>query len=281
MTPKKFHIRADMEGVGGVVSMRQVTPGTDEYLISREWFMAELLALVDGLREGGATEVSIYDEHWFGRNVDVARLPAGVRVFAGKPPYRADWAGGLDSSHAGMILHGLHSMAGTGEVLCHTYEPDITAISLNGRPVGEIGVESAIAGDVEVPLVMIAADSAGVAEAQQLVPRVPAVVTKISRSATGAECRALTDVVQELKDVACQVAAKPSPVPVLKIRGPVTMDCTFADGPYLEALRARQAGSFVGRDTLRLMAPTVTAAWADYWQIKLAVQDDLARQPPT
>lgn len=278
MAQKKFHIRTDMEGVGGVVSMSQVTPGTAEYLVAREWFMAELLALVTGLLEGGATDISIYDEHWFGRNVDVARLPAGVRVLAGKPPYRADWAGGLDSSHTGMILHGLHSMAGTGEVLCHTYEPDFTAITLNGRRVGEIGVESAIAGDAGVPLVMISADSAGVAEAQELVPGVVGVVTKISRSATGAECRALADVTRELHDTARRVASAPPRPPIYAVRGPVTMECTFADGPYLEALRARESRAFTGRNTLRLVAPSVTAAWADYWRTKLAVQDDPARR---
>lgn len=267
-----------MEGVSGIVNLHQVTPGSDEYQQAREWYMAELLALVEGLLEGGATDVSIYDEHWFGRNVDVARLPAGVRVLAGKPPYRADWAGGLDRTHAGMILHGLHSMAGTGEVLCHTYEPDFAAIALNGRQVGEIGVETAIAGDAGVPLVLVCADSAGLAEARALVPGVPGVVTKISQSATGAECRALVDVVRELREAGRQVAAALPPVALFAVRGPVTLDCTFVEGAYLDLLRERQAGSFVRRDTLRLTAPTVTAAWADYWQMKLAVQVELARR---
>lgn len=278
MTPRKFHIRTDMEGVSGVVNLHQVTPGSDEYQLAREWYMSELLALVGGLLEGGATDVSIYDEHWFGRNVDVARLPAGVRVLAGKPPYRADWAGGLDGSHAGMILHGLHSMAGTGEVLCHTYEPDFAAITLNGRRVGEIGVEAAIAGDYGVPLVLVCADSAGFAEARELVPGVPGVVTKISRSASGAECRALGDVVRDLKNAGRQVAAELPPVEAFTVRGPVTMECTFVPGAYLDVLRERQAGSFVRPDTLRLGALTVTAAWADYWQMKLAVQAELARR---
>lgn len=276
MTPRKFHIRTDMEGVSGVVNLHQVTPGSDEYQLAREWYMSELLALVEGLLEGGATDVSIYDEHWFGRNVDVARLPAGVRVLAGKPPYRADWAGGLDGTHAGMILHGLHSMAGTGHVLCHTYEPDFAAIRLNGRRVGEIGVESAIAGDCGVPLVLICADDAGVAEAQKLAPGLAAVVTKISRSVTGADCRALVDVVRDAKQMAREVASTLPVVQPLVVPGPVTMECDFVAGPYLDLLREREAKSFVGRDTLRLTAPTVTAAWANYWQIKLAVQAEQA-----
>lgn len=278
MTPRKFHIRTDMEGVSGVVNLNQVTPWTDEYHTTCQWYMAELLALVEGLLEGGATEVSIYDEHWFGRNVDVARLPAGVRVLSGKPPYRADWAGGLDGTHTGMILHGLHSMAGTGQVLCHTYEPDFAAIRLNGKQVGEIGVEAAIAGDCGVPLVLICADDAGVAEAQELASGVAGVVTKISQSATGAECRALVDVVRELRQTARQVATTPPAVTPFVVKGPVTMECDFVAGPYLDILREREAKSFVGRETLRLTAPTVTAAWANYWQMKLAVQAEQAHR---
>ena len=38
--------------------------------------------------------VVIYDEHYWGRNIDVGRLPDGTEAICGKPPYRADWAGG-------------------------------------------------------------------------------------------------------------------------------------------------------------------------------------------
>jgi D-amino peptidase len=278
MTHRKFHIRTDMEGISGVVNLSQVTPGSAEYRVTCDWLMAELLALVEGLIEGGATDISIYDEHWFGRNVDVSRLPAGVRVLAGKPPYRADWAGGLASDHAGMILHGLHSMAGTGEVLAHTYEPDFEAITINGRQVGEIGVEAAIAGDSGVPLVLISADSAGVAEAQALVPDVASVVTKISWGATGAECRALADVVHDLKTAGRRVAANRPTVAPFVLSGPVTMECAFVQGAYLDELRRQKPGSFTGRDKLCLAGPTVSAVWADYWQIKLAVQAALLRR---
>src|SRR5271170_6536356 len=209
MASRSFHIRCDMEGVSGVVSMAQVTPHSPEYAQARAWFMEELLALIDGLTKGGATNVSVYAEHWFGRNVDLARIPRCVRVLCGKPPYRAEWAGGLDSSHAGLILHGLHSMEGTGHVLCHTYEPDFRSISIDGISVGEIGVEAAVAGDWGVPLALVIADSAGAAEAQALVPGVATVVTKISRSLTGAECYPLADVVTAIRDAGARLAEGP------------------------------------------------------------------------
>jgi D-amino peptidase len=275
----KFHIRCDMEGVSGIVSLAQVEPGAAEYAEARSWFMLELIALVEGLREGGASNVSIYDEHWFGRNVDLRALPAGVRVVSGKPPYRADWAGGLDESHTGMILHGLHSMAGTGHTLCHTYEPDFAAIHINGMLVGEIGVETAVAGDCGVPLALVIADSAGTEEARRLVPGTDTVVTKISQGYSGADCFPLADTLAAIRAAATRLAQRGTDAQPWRVPGPVEMMFTFNDGPYLTALRRHSPNDFPSDSVLRLAGPSVTAIWADYWQRKLQVQDSLRRTP--
>lgn len=275
----KFHIRCDMEGVSGIVSMAQVQPGASEYSEGRSWFMLELLALIEGLREGGASEVSVYDEHWFGRNVALCAVPAGVRVIAGKPPYRADWAGGLDASHAGMILHGLHSMAGTGHTLCHTYEPDFAAIHLNGILVGEIGVETAIAGDWGVPLALVIADSAGAEEARKLVPGTDTVVTKISQGYSGAECFPLADTLAAIRAAGVHLAKGGTPAQPWRVGSPVEMKFSFHAGPYLEALRRHSREDFASDHTLRLVGPSATAVWAEYWQRKLQVQEILRKAP--
>jgi D-amino peptidase len=273
---RRFHIRCDLEGVSGVVNLAQVEPGAPEYAEARRSFMAELCALIAGLRDGGAGEISIYDEHWFGRNVDLAQIPAGVTVHQGKPPYRADWPGGLVSTDSAMILHGLHSMAGTGAVLCHTYEPDFRAIYLNGMPVGEIGVETAIAGDWGVPLALVIADSAGAQEARALIPEVVTVETKISQSSTGAECFPLEDTLRWIRTAAKKVAVKLPNVKPLEVKGPVELLCAFNEGAYLDTLRRRAAARFANKNTLRLIGKNTTAVWAEYWQLKLAAQADLA-----
>lgn len=263
-----------MEGVAGIVGMPQVTPGNPEYAQGREWFMQELLALVGGLLDGGAGDISIYDEHWFGRNIDISRLPRGVRAFCGKPPYRADWPGGLDKNCDGLIMQGFHSMEGAGHPLSHTYEPDFKAIYINGKLVGEIGMETAIAGDFDVPLVMVTADSAGTEEARALVPGVVTVDTKISRAGTGGECFALADVVENIRAAAVALAKLP-PATVPWRLGSVELVCVFKPGAYLDELRRQSAGLFISEDSIRISASTATAAWAEYWQTKLKVQAKL------
>ena len=264
-----YHIRCDMEGVSGVVSMEQVTPGSPWYGETREWFMAELLALVEGLRSGGADRISIYDEHWAGRNVDIARIPRGVTVFCGKPPYRTDWAGGLDASYSGMILHGLHSMAGSGELLAHTYEWDIRELHLNGLLIGEIGMETSIAGDWGVPLAMVVADSAGAGEALALRPGVATVATKVSQSPDGAECRPLPDVLEEIRSAAAHLAQHGPATEPLRIAEPATLECRLWPGRYTESLRSVIPGAFVDSERIVLHGPTATDVWSQYWRHKL------------
>lgn len=167
---KKFMIRCDIEGVSGVVSYDQADPGKPEYSIGKKYFMSDLLAVVNGLIDGGADEIHIYDEHCEGRNIELEKLPQTdkVVVYAGKPPYTAVDIGGLDGSFTGLILVGFHSKRGSKDCLLqHSYEPDIKNIVIDGKSVGEIGMESMLASDMGVPLVMITADSEGIYESKE------------------------------------------------------------------------------------------------------------------
>ncbi len=70
--------------------------------------------------KAGADYVEIYDEHYYGLNLDARDLPEGVAVIRGKPPYTVNWPGGLNSSFAGLILQGYHAKWGTeGESFPH------------------------------------------------------------------------------------------------------------------------------------------------------------------
>jgi len=103
-----------------------------------------------------------------------------VTLLRGKP-----LDNGMRRGFAGLFLVGLHAMAGAaGGVLPHSYNHEIVSIDVNGRRVGEIGLEAAAAGWHGIPLVFLAADEAGVAEAKALVEDVEGAATK-SLSAAG------------------------------------------------------------------------------------------------
>lgn len=215
-----------------------------------------------------AEEIIIYDEHYYGRNIDLGLLPENVTVICGKPPCRKDWAGGLDNSFAGLILLGFHSRNNTGGLLHHSYEPDIRDLILNGVPVGEIGMETAIAGDRDVPLVMITADSAGVKEAGTLVPGVVGVSVKESLSATGGACLPAKLTARLIREAARGIVENPPPAKPWKITGP-ELRVIFNSGPYRDCFRAL----FGGGDSMVIPGETVTECWAKYWRMKLQVRE--------
>ena len=273
MPSEKYMVRCDIEGVSGVVSYAQAEPGKPEYDFGLRMFKADLCACLDGLLAGGAGEIVVYDEHFYGRNIDPAWLPERVSIICGKPPYRADWAGGLDAGFAGLILLGFHAKYGTpGGLLPHSYEPDIRDLRLNGVSVGEIGMETAIAGDFGVPLRLITADSAGCREAEALVPGVKAIVVKESLSECGGRCHPLSVTSNWIRQAAAAMSAQPPATVPWHCAAPVTLEIAFNPGTYADAVRQAYAAELNSTGALVLQGATATAVWADYWQRKLRIQ---------
>ncbi|HUV08362.1 MAG TPA: M55 family metallopeptidase, partial [Spirochaetia bacterium] len=93
---KKYMVRCDMGGVSGVVNLMQIIPGQHGYGYGCRMMTADLLALLKGLKSGGADEIVVYDLHCDGLNLDIEKLPEFAKIVCGKPPYTADWAGGLE-----------------------------------------------------------------------------------------------------------------------------------------------------------------------------------------
>jgi D-amino peptidase len=266
---KKYIVRCDIEGVTGVVSYEQAEPGKSEFEFGSRMFMSDLCALIAGLNEGGAESIVVYDEHFYGRNVDLSALADNVSVVCGKPPYTEKWAGGLDESFTGIILLGYHSKRGTGELLNHTYEPDIQDILLNGISVGEIGIEAAIAGDYGVPLQLITGDSAGIAEARHLVPGCVGVTVKESLSETGGLCYPAAVTSKLIKESAKNIVINsPSAKPL--IFRDVHLQIKLKEGKFRSCFE-KTYPEYICDGIVSIKSNTVTQAWANYWAMKLAV----------
>lgn len=262
---KKFMIRCDMEGVSGIVSYEQAEPGASSYDEGRRLFMEDLLALIRGLQSGGADEIHIFDEHYYGRNICLEQLPEGVITYHGKPLITPDWAGGLDNSFAGMILLGFHSKRGTYDALLnHTYEPDIADLKINGLSVGEIGMETAMAGSVGVPLVMLTADSEGIREAKELVPEVVGVSVKESLGEYSAVCYPTATTSRMIEAAAKAVAEQASYHAPLCLDGDVTLEVTFFDTPF-----AKLYEKIYG--LAPICGKRVLDCWAEYQKRKVTV----------
>lgn len=257
---KKFVVRCDLEGASGIVCYEQAEPWQSEYADGRRYFMSDLIALLRGLDDGGADVIQVYDEHCYGRNVILDQIPgdlkAKVTFFCGKPDYTKTWAGGLDRDTDGLIMLGFHSKAHslTGDreaLLQHSYDKNLSEIWINGLSVGEIGMETAIAGCFDVPLVMAVGDSEGMNEAKALVPEVNTVTVKESCSGYGGECLPIAKTYQMIYETAKATAQKCPDAKPLKFASPTKVEIEFYPADYGRKYElAFGKASFTGEDPL-------------------------------
>jgi D-amino peptidase len=168
----RIYISVDMEGVAGVVHEDQTNPldprCAPEYARFRRLMTAEANAAIQGALDAGATRVLVNDSHWTMRNLLAEELNEAAQLVSGGPK-PLSMMEGIAEGHDAALFIGYHARAGTGNaVLDHTYADRILDVRLNGRPVGEVGLNAALAGVYDVPVALVSGDSALAAEAREL-----------------------------------------------------------------------------------------------------------------
>ena len=264
----KFMIRCDIEGVSGVTTYRQAE-GSE---FGRAMLANDLNACIAGLLAAGDHEIVVYDEHTDGRNVKLVELPDSVSVICGKPPYRPEW-GGIDSSFDAMIMVGFHARSGvSGALLPHTYSRKNLNLRVNGVVLGEIGMEAAVAGDFGVPLWLVTGDSAGMAEAEEMVPHVRTVTVKHAMGEFAARCLPPRLTSRLIREASEAVVKSPPQTTPLKFEGPIEMQIDLAPSDYTQKLKATHPNLFLSEDTIKVKGKTVTEVWSTYMCIQSRVK---------
>ncbi len=174
----KIYIAADMEGIGGVALQRQVMPSEPEYQRTRHLLTQEVNAAVQGALDGGADEVLVWDNHDGGLNLLLEEAHPDARYAIGGP--HLPRFPGLDSSFAGVYLVAYHARSGTPQaVRDHTYSSATwQSITINGRELGESGVDGLWCGLRGVPVLMVSGDDKVCAEARELFGPIETAVVK-------------------------------------------------------------------------------------------------------
>ncbi|MFQ5677604.1 MAG: M55 family metallopeptidase, partial [bacterium] len=175
----KLYISADMEGTVGVVTSEQLGPSGFEYQRFREFMTREVNAAIEGAFEAGATEILVSDSHGNGQNLLLEKLPENIQVVRSWPRPLMMMQG-VDETFDGVIFLGYHaSTTNPKGVRAHTMSSARLAdIRLNGISMPEAGINAAIAGYFDVPVIMISGDDAIVKEAQALLGNIEGAVVK-------------------------------------------------------------------------------------------------------
>ncbi|MBI4232335.1 M55 family metallopeptidase, partial [Candidatus Peregrinibacteria bacterium] len=236
----KLYIKVDMEGVTGIISYTQTNPDSAEYKFGQHMFMSDLNALLSGIYYHGNHEVVIYDMHFDGRNIDLEAIDSRVKVITGKPPLTEKFCYGMEEGFDGLILMGFHSMAGNKEgLLNHSYELDTLSLSINDISVGEIGIEAALAGEMDIPVALITGDSEGIKEAERLLGEVPTVIVKESKSESIGLCYSVVETARKIKEAVPSaldrlLAKRPKP---FLFSPPITLLVSLSKGSMFDAIR--------------------------------------------
>lgn len=179
----KVFISADIEGVAGIVSPLQTTPGAADYEMGRRLMTREVNGAIEGALEAGATEVVVCDGHANRQNLIPDLLHQDAVLIRGVRSGLQQMEG-LDSSFDAVFITGNHASAGTtNAVLDHTWVGvSVSNIRLDGRVMNEACLNSVIADEHGVPTVLITGDQTTVAQTQEYLPEIEGVVVKESFS---------------------------------------------------------------------------------------------------
>jgi D-amino peptidase len=163
-------IVTDMEGVGGVNNWdEQVMPGQRRFEETRRLLTGELNAAVAGAFDAGAKSVVVWDGHDGSRSLTIDEVDPRVELLQG-----LGTKGNYNFSrklYDGVMFVGQHAMAGTKNgLLAHTQSRAIERITINGKPVGEVGQIAAIAGYFDIPVIFLSGDQPACDEIRTLQP---------------------------------------------------------------------------------------------------------------
>ena len=224
----KIYISADMEGVVGAVTGDQLGPQGFEYTRFREFMTAEVNAAIDAAFQSGATEIVVSDSHGNGQNLLIEKLPKNVTVVRSWPRPLMMMQG-IDATFDGALFIGYHTgTINTKGVRAHTISSARLAdVKLNGVSMSEAGINAAIAGHFNVPVIMISGDDAVVKETTELLGPIEGAIVKWAYSFHSARTLTPEAGYEVIREKVRRAIARIKDFKPYKINEPVQLDVRF------------------------------------------------------
>ncbi len=257
---KKVYISADMEGISGIVGDDQVSAGGAEYARSRKLMAEDVNAAVRGAIAGGATEVVVNDSHGGQRNILPEDLDPSARLITHSFK-RYGMMEGLDETFDAVLFIGYHAKADTpGGLFAHTGSGVVRDVQIDGRSVGEGGMNTLLAGWYGVPVVLVTGDDVAVAQVREVATAARGVVVKRAINVRAAELMPLREARREIEAsarMAVAEAKKSAPTRPSSVR----VRLRYRNFTYPEIAEAFPAIKRVEPDTIEFTATTMPEAY--------------------
>lgn len=180
----------DIEGISGVVSVKQGAMDSNEYKRARDLMTKEANSAAKGAFDGGADGVYITDGHGKMRNIVIEDLDERIELFSGRPKLFSQMEGLYEEGIEGVGYVGYHSSAHTRGTLSHTYSGSVVdRVHVGEKMASEFAMNSYLAAQYEIPVIFLSGDTEIINEAKDLYPKIPHVITKTPTGRYSAKCR--------------------------------------------------------------------------------------------
>jgi D-amino peptidase len=257
---KKVYISVDMEGISGISGSDQLSAGGAEYSRSRKLMAQDANAAIRGALKGGAGEIVVNDSHGSQRNLLPEDLDSHARLISHSFK-RYGMMEGLDETFDAVILVGYHAKAGNpAGLFAHTGSGVLQDLRINGRSVGEGGMNAMLAAWYGVPVVLVTGDDIAVAEVLEVVPSIQALAVKRAINPRAVELKPLDIARREIEEAARAAVASAGKVPPQRA-GSYQVEMRFRDTLIPEIVEAFQGIERLAPDTVRFNADTMPKAY--------------------
>jgi D-amino peptidase len=229
----KVYISVDMEGVAGISHPKPTTRGDSGYADAVGLMVGEANAAIEGAFAGGASDVLVNDSHGTMYNLRPADIDRRARLLQGQKAWSMIEGAGPDRGFGVALFVGYHARAGHPRgTIAHTYSGRPTLSRLNGRLVGESGLNAAVLGQWGVPVGLVTGDDALAEEIADWLPWAERVVVKDAvggSSAATLHPAAAGDLIRDgaAKAVRRAIAGELQP---LGVDAPVVIEAEYVNG---------------------------------------------------
>lgn len=224
----KFVVAVDLEGLACVVGEPGKGLGeSSNFEMARLQGTREANAAARALFDSGATEVIIWDNHGGSLNLLYDKLDERCKIALGVGA-KHRWPG-MDESFSGVVLIGYHAMDNTADaVLAHTFSSKAYQwYKVNGVEVGEMAIDAAVAGEMNVPVIFASSDDKGVAEAKHFMPWIETVTTKVGMGWNLAVSKHPERAVKEIYEGVKNAVSRISEMKPFSFSTPITLQYRF------------------------------------------------------
>jgi D-amino peptidase len=267
----RVHIISDIEGVAGIVKWDQTSGDKTLYHEGRRLYTAEINAAVRGAKKAGAEEIVVMDCHGAGGDFTFNSLLADELDPACEFVVQNEWTeytGFLEEGCDAALLIGMHAKAGTPDgVLSHTVSAQgWRDLRFNGVSVGETGINAAVCGNWNCPVLLVTGDRATCNEARSLLgDGLTTVEVKVGLGRFSARSKTPKEACTLIEDAAERALGNLTAVAPYDPGRPCEIEVEFTFTDRLVEFRNRRGVEQIDDMTLVSKADDWWTAWSQFY----------------